>query len=176
MKKLFSEIPCIKGERLILKRIEQRDAEGMSEIANSPSVNKRLPTFLFEKRYEDIHYVIDRLYDECIKESLFLGIYLNDEFCGIAEMYGFRDDMHKVSLGVRLRERFWGRGITAEALRMMIDYLYGETDIEIITASTLVGNKAAAAAARKAGFTLVVHASPEDWGYDEPCPTDKWIA
>ena len=58
---------------------------------------------------------------------------------------------------------------------MMIDYLYGETDIEIITASTMVENQASANVLRKNGFQLVVHAVGEDWGYDAPTIADKWI-
>ena len=54
-------------------------------------------------------------------------------------------------------------------------YLDEETDIEIITASTMVENLASANVLRKNGFTLVVHAVGEDWGYENPTITDKWI-
>ena len=57
----------------------------------------------------------------------------------------------------------------------MIDYLFGKTDIEIITASTMVENKASAAVLTKNDFMLVVHAANEDWGYEQPTVTDKWI-
>jgi RimJ/RimL family protein N-acetyltransferase len=90
-------------------------------------------------------------------------------------LYSFDDSIHKVSVGYRLSEKFWGRGIASEALKMMIDYLYTNTDIEIITASTLPDNQASAEVLRKNGFDLVVHNSPEDWGYEAPLPTDKWI-
>ena len=56
-------------------------------------------------------------------------------FCGLAEMYGFRDDAHKISIGLRTTERSWGKEIGVKVIGMMVDYLYGETDIEIITAS-----------------------------------------
>ncbi len=57
----------------------------------------------------------------------------------------------------------------------MVDYLYGQTDIEIITASTMMENRASARVLEKNGFDLVVRASDEDWGYEEPSPSDKWI-
>ena len=57
----------------------------------------------------------------------------------------------------------------------MVDYLYGETDIEIITASTMIENAASARVLTKNGFDLVVHAVGEDWGYDSPTVADKWI-
>ena len=58
---------------------------------------------------------------------------------------------------------------------MMIDYLYNETDIEIITASTMVENQASARVLTKNGFQMVVHAVDEDWGFERPTVADKWI-
>ena len=175
MKKLFSEIPYIQSDRLTLKMLTEEDADALHEFVNSDVVYKYLPTFLFERKYEDINYVIRHLYDECLKESIILGIFCDGEFCGLAEMYGFRDEYHKISIGYRLSEHFWGKGIASEALSMMIDYLYNETDIEIITASTMVENIASARVLRKNGFDLVVHGVDEDWGYDAPTIVDKWI-
>ncbi len=175
MKKLFSEIPYIQNEHLTLKRLTESDADALQELVNSDIVYRYLPTFLFERKYEDINYVIRHLYDECWKESIILGIFCDGAFCGLAEMYGFRDEYHKISIGYRLSECFWGKGIASEALSMMVDYLYNETDIEIITASTMVENIASACVLRKNGFDLVVHGVDEDWGYNTPTVVDKWI-
>jgi ribosomal-protein-alanine N-acetyltransferase len=174
-KKLFSEIPYLKGKRLTLKRLTRADRSALQELVDSPRIYRYLPTFLFEQKYPDIGYVIDHLYDECWKESIILGVFLGDEFCGLAEMYGYRDPIHKISVGYRLLERYWGKGIAKEALGMMIEYLYDETDIEIITASTMVENQASANVLKKNGFQMVVHAVDEDWGYDKPTVSDKWI-
>lgn len=174
-KKLFSEIPYLKGKRLTLKRLTPADQSGLQELVDSPRVYRYLPTFLFEQKYPDTRYVIDHLYDECWKESIILGVFMENEFCGLAEMYGYRDPIHKISVGYRLLERYWGKGIAGEALEMMIDYLYKETDIEIITASTMIENQASANVLKKNGFQMVVHAVDEDWGYDKPTVTDKWI-
>ena len=89
MKKLFSEIPYIESERLILRKIGEEDAEGLSELTHSPNVYRYLPTFLFEKKYEDVHEVISSLYDECFRESIILGVFMGNVFCGLAEIYGF---------------------------------------------------------------------------------------
>ena len=175
VKKLFSEIPYLHSERLTVRQLRPSDADGLRELTGSPSVYRYLPTFLFEKKYPDIDDVIRQLYEECFRESIILGVFEKERFCGLAEFYGYRDPIHKISVGFRLLERCWGKGIATETLRLMVDYLYGETDIEIITASTMLENQASANVLRKNGFTLVVHAAPEDWGYEKPTPTDKWI-
>ena len=161
--------------RLTLRALSLSDADALEELTNSPEVYRYLPTFLFEKKYADARTVIERLYDECWRESIILGVFEDGDFCGLAEMYGYREEIRKISVGYRLIGRCWGRGIAGEALGLIIDYLYGETDIEIITASTMVENSRSAGVLIKNGFDLVVHAVDEDWGYDKPTVADKWI-
>lgn len=175
MKKLFTEIPYLEGDCVILRAMTPADVPGLRQMTHDDRVYRYLPTFLFEKKYSDIDTVVDRLYTECFQESIILGIFAEDGFCGLAEWYGYRDEMHKISMGYRLRESCWGKGIASEALGLMIEYTYGETDIEIITASTMIENRASARVLEKNGFVLVVHAAEEDWGYPQPTLADKWI-
>ena len=175
MKKLFSEIPYIKTERLVLRKIEETDAEGLSELAHSPNVYRYLPTFLFEQKYEDVHDVIRRLYDECFQESIILGVFMEEEFCGLAEIYGYRENTHKASIGCRFLERSWGKGIATETVRALVRYLTQEAGIETITASTMVENKAISHVVENNHFLLAVSGVKEDWGYAQPTSANKWI-
>ena len=50
LKKLFSEIPFIQDKCLVLKRIEEKDADFLRELTANPNVYKYLPTYLFEKK------------------------------------------------------------------------------------------------------------------------------
>lgn len=175
MKEFFREIPYLTGSRLVLRKITQEDAEGLRALVSSEITYRYLPTFLYEKKYEDIGYVISHLYDECLQDSLILGIFKDNDFCGLGEFYGLRKDIHKISVGYRLLPEYWGKGIASETLGIMLKYLNENTGIEIITASTLPDNQASAHVLMKNGFTLVVSGSDEDWGYEKPLPTDKWI-
>ena len=102
MRRLFSEMPALRGERVLLKRITQQDADSLQRLVDDEEVYRYLPTFLYEKKYPEIRYVIDHLYDECLEESLILGIFMQDEFCGLVEMYGYRESVHSISFGCRL--------------------------------------------------------------------------
>ena len=175
MKILFAEIPVLQGERIVPRKLADGDADGLAALKSSPAVYRYLPIFLFEQKYDDPHTVIRRLYHEGLEQSLILGVFMNGRFCGLAEMYGYREPIHKISVGYRLLEACWGQGIATEALRLMIGELIMERKIEIITASTMVENQASAHVLMKNGFTLVAHAVDEDWGYDQPTLTDKWI-
>lgn len=175
-KKPFSEIPYLQSDKLVLKQLTDKDADALLELAQSKSVYRYLPTFLFEKQYEDMHYVIDHMYTDNFESSIILGIFnKEDTFYGLAEMYGFRDPIHKISVGYRLLESAWGKGIATESLRLMIEYLIEECDIEIITASVMIENQISNGVLEYNGFTLVDSAVEEDWGYDHPVLADKWI-
>ena len=108
----FQSVPTLQSERLILRRLTQADAGALDRVAHSEVVYRCLPAFLYEQKYPDIHRVMDGLYDECLRESLILGIFLmeGESFCGLAEMYGLRNAIHKVSIGYRLAEPYWSKG------------------------------------------------------------------
>lgn len=178
-KKLFSEIPLLEGERIVLGPVVRDDAPALQDLMDNEHVYRYLPTFLFEKQCLDAADAIKRLYGEPFerKESLILGVReaRGGALCGLAEFYGLRDDVHKISVGYRLRESFWGRGLATRSVGLMVGYLYGETDIQIITASTMVENAASARVLEKNGFIRTARGVGEDWGYDQPTIADKWF-
>ena len=177
--KLFGSVPRIVGERVVLDRVVDSDAEALRDLIDNPRVRRYVPTYLFEKQREDVHRTIRLLYGDLFTngESLILAIREKEsgELAGLAEFYGLRDELHKVSVGYRLRECFWGRGFATETARLMVGYLYGKTDIEIITASVMVENPASARVLEKAAFIRTARGVEEDWGFDEPVIVDKFF-
>ncbi|MBR0514866.1 MAG: GNAT family N-acetyltransferase [Clostridia bacterium] len=180
MMKLFDEIPYLEGERIILRKLTENDREALSEMAQSNNIYRYEPTYLLEQQYTDMDELLRDLYGKYFeqKQNLFLGIYLKEnpeELCGLAEFYDFRDHLHMVSIGGRLREKFWKCGIGTEIAKLMSDYLFKETDIEIITASTMVDNKASAHVLEKNGFMTTSNIHKEDWGHAESTDAYRWF-
>ncbi len=179
MKKLFDEIPYMENERVILRRIIDDDAAAIENMVKNDIIYHYEPTYLFERQYTDVHEMIRNLYGECFltKQNLILGIFLkeNAELCGLAEFYDYIEKLHVVSIGIRLRKKYWGKGIATDATRLMSEYLFTETDIEIITASTMSDNKKSQHVLEKTGFIKTQSGKPEDWGYDDPILADKWF-
>lgn len=178
-KKLFSEIPTLTGERIVLDRVVDTDAEALADLIQNQNVQRYLPTYLFEKQHDDVREPIRLMYGDLFqnKESLILAIRMKEtgELAGLFEFYGLRDRLHKISVGYRLREGFWGRGVATEAARLAVGYLYGETDIEIITASVMVENIGSARVLEKCDFIRTARYVEEDWGFPEPTIVDKWF-
>lgn len=177
--KLFSEIPHLEGETVELCRVVDSDAEALADLIGNPNVQRYLPSFLFEKQFEDVHEAIDQIYGGPFfnNESLILAIRDKEtgELAGLAEFYGYVDALHKASVGVRLREQYWNGGICTETLGLMVAYLYDRTDMQMITASVMVDNAGSLRAAEKAGFIRTAHAIEEDWGFDQPVLVDKFF-
>ena len=175
MKKLFPGPPTLTDGRLCLKPLSLSDADDLRSLTQEEAVYRYLPTFLFERKYSQPEDVILRLYDEGLTDSLILGIFREERFRGLMEVYGFREPIRKASVGYRLLQEEWGKGIAAEALRIMIEELLLKRGIEIITASTMLENAASAHVLQKNDFTLVNHAVEEDWGFPTATLADKWI-
>ena len=179
MEKLFDSIPRIEGERILLDRLTYGDIPGLEELTEDETVYSYLPAFLYEKQTDDLHKVIGGLYGELFrrKESLILGVFEKPErkFCGLAEFYGFKESARKTCIGYRLLRRCWGRGIATETVGLMTGWLFSCTDTETVTASTMPANIASARVLEKNGFNLIARNVPEDWGFPEPTPADKWV-
>ena len=177
--KLFDIIPIIRSDDIVLQQVSLQDHEALKKMMDNARVYEYLPTFLLEKQYEDPKAVIKYMYNEAyrLRDSLFLGIYIDGghTFVGLAELYGYDEKLHIVHLGYRLLEEFWGRGLASKTVKLLVDYLYQNTDIEIVSASTLPGNKGSEKVLTRNGFSLVVENSDEDWGFGGMTPTDKWI-
>jgi len=180
MKKLFDEIPYLEGNLLILRKITENDREALQEMAGSNVVYRYEPAYLIEQQYTDMDLLLRDLYGEYFEKklNLFLGIFLKEnpgELCGLAEFYDYRDHLHMVSIGARLREKYWKSGLGTEVAKLMSDYLFAETDIEIITASTMVDNKASAHVLEKNGFMTTHSVRKEDWGHPESTDAYRWF-
>ncbi len=179
-KKLFDEIPYLEGPRIILKQITSENSEALKEMAQNTNVYRYEPTYLIEQQYSDMDLLLQDLYGKYFetKQNLILGIFQKDnpaDLCGLAEFYDYMDHIHAVSIGVRLREKYWKSGIATEVTKLMTDYIFKETDIEIITASTDVDNKASAHVLEKLGFTSMNKIRKEDWGHAESTDAYRWF-
>lgn len=176
---LFQEYPVLEDEMIVLRKMTEEDAGALAEMCAQKEVYRYVPAFLYELKYEDKHTVLAKMDEECFdtKESLLLGVYLKETgaFAGIAEFYAYEPERRKCSIGLRLKQEYWGRGIAVRAETLMIRYLLEQAGIRTITGHIMQENKASAAAAQKSGLEKKYCGIPEDWGFEEPVLIDKYI-
>ena len=180
MMKLFDEIPYLENDSLIIRPLTVKDADAVCEIADNENVYRYLPTFLFEQKYEDKAYMIERLVPEsfAVKDSIILGICLRENpqyVIGLAEIYNYDEQKEKASVGCRLNENYWYKGIAGKSTVMLMDYLFEKTDVRKITAHVMEDNKPSQRALEKLGFERRWEGLCEDWGRGEPVRVCKYM-
>jgi RimJ/RimL family protein N-acetyltransferase len=75
---------------------------------------------------------------------------------GWVNFYHMDEQVKRVSIGICLpEEKTWGRRYGTEAINLLIDCLFGEMELEEISAATWTGNKRMMRCAEKCGFREV---------------------
>ena len=179
MIKLFSEIPYLKSDKIILRPLVPGDLPGLDEMTSDPFVYAFLPPFLYEQKYANKNTMLAVMEEECIrrKESILLAVCpadAPDEFFGLAEIYNYEPQKEKASVGYRLRKEYWGRGYATEITALLTKYLLERTDVRKITAHVMVENAASGKVLAKNGYIPKWRNLTEDWGLGEDVIVDKY--
>ena len=177
---LFDGYPEIADDRMRLGHMKPDDAAALTRMTSNELMYRYLPTFLYELRYEDKGEVLARMDEECFatRESIHLGMYLADEpdeLAGIIEFYNYDEGLAKVSIGYRIDQRHWGKGIGTHALGLAVGYLMGHAGIETITAHVMTEDGASGAVLEKNGFVRETPSIVEDWGLGYPVDVHRFI-
>ncbi len=157
--KIFSHIPTIKTDRLILRALKTSDTDDMFEYSSDPEV----PKYLLWKPHPDIKYTkeqlnrikiqyrIGKFYDWAIEvaEGEFKGKMIGT--CGFTS-FDFLNNSAEV--GYVLNRRFWGKGIVPEALDAVIAFGFDQLIVHRIEAKFIVGNDKSRHVMEKCGMTF----------------------
>ena len=154
--KLFSHIPTLETERLILRGLRVSDAEDMYDYARRPSVTQYLSwnphTDIGETR-EYLTYVGQRyrtgdFYDWGVvdKES--------GRMIGKCGFTSFDHSNDSAEIGYVLNPSFQGKGLATEAVRRVLDFGFVELGLHRIEAHFIEGNTASLRLMERLGMTL----------------------
>lgn len=152
-KSIFSEFPEIITDRLILREINQEDAESIYKILSDPDVIKYDSFELFTEIEQAENLIKWFSEDFNQKQSIFWGICLkeNSEIIGFCrcklEILGVR-----ASIGYDLNRDFWNMGIMTETLKAVTMYAFNTADINRIEATVATQNSASVRVLEKLGF------------------------
>lgn len=152
---LFETYPYLETERLILKKIEASDADGVFNLYSNDEVF-RYCGIIPKHNYETVRKMIghfERDYNK--RQNIKLGIFSKEDsgkFTGIIEMMNFKNKVNMVTVGYFLAEEYWGRGFATEALKKLKDHLFEVAVINRIQAEIMPENTASEKVLLKSGF------------------------
>ena len=89
------------------------------------------------------------------KKEIFLGITLNDNpafLVGVAEMFDYNRDVNMITIGYRLNDQFWGKGIATKTVKAITNYLFNDIGLNRIQAFIMPENTKSLSVLRRNNF------------------------
>lgn len=153
---LFSKIPTLETERLILRRMKTSDAEDMYEYAKRADVTEYLlwePHVCLQQTRDYLHFLQGRyrtgdFYDWAVisrEDKKMIGT------CGFANL-DFQNN--RAEVGYVLNPKYWGQGIAAEAVCRVMDFAFMELNVHRVEARYILGNERSRRVMEKCGMTF----------------------
>jgi [ribosomal protein S5]-alanine N-acetyltransferase len=143
MKNLFEEFPHIETKEITLRKIVETDLDALFEIYNNEKLFNYTP-MMHKKNKATVANMIGHFErDFNKKKTIFLGICLNEvpnKIVGIAEIFDYSRDVNMVTIGYRINESYWNKGIATKTVKVMVDYLFNEIGINRIQAYVMPEN------------------------------------
>ena len=139
----YEQFPHIAGDEITLRKIAASDLDSLFEIYSNEKLFQHSPVML-KKNKDTVSNMIGHFERDFNKrKEIFLGISLNsepDSIVGVAEIFDYSPDVNMITIGYRLNDRFWGKGIATKTVKAMTDYLFNDIGINRIQAYVMPEN------------------------------------
>ena len=141
----------IRTERLSIRSPEIDHTYELTQLINDKDVIKWLSDTPFPYTLNHAEEFIERSQEETLKqESYNLMIFHNGKMLG---GIGLRDFYNKsCQVGYWLGKQYWGNGFATEALKSILDFGFGQLNLEKIYAAYKIGNEGSIRVLAKCGF------------------------
>jgi [ribosomal protein S5]-alanine N-acetyltransferase len=139
----YDQFPHIVGDEITLRKIVPLDLDSLYEIYSNERLFQYSPMML-KKNKETVANMIGHFERDFNKrKEIFLGICLNsnlDSIVGVAEMFDYSADVNMITIGYRLNDKFWSKGIAIKTVKAMAEYLFNDIGINRIQAYVMPEN------------------------------------
>lgn len=139
---------ALKGARLELGPISERDLPALAAAANDESVARNLARLPHPYTAEDARYFFETV---CREETVWRVTAPSGEFAGVIGLRLDEPGGHP-ELGYWLGRAFWGRGYATEAARLVVDFAFRDLAAAKIVSGFFDWNAASRHVLEKIGF------------------------
>lgn len=155
LRDLFDKNLILESERLLLRPIKESDTDDIFEIFSDIEVMKYYDLLPFLTKDDAINQV--EVFRKCLSEKTMVrwGIELKEtgKLIGTCGFFAFSEESLKAEMGYELNRKYWNHGIMSESLKMIMDFIFRETDINRIEAYVEPMNTASLKLLENLGFT-----------------------
>lgn len=152
--KLFTQIPTLETERLILRRILPSDLNDVYDYASNPSVSRFLLWYPHESKKRTVQYL--RLLDKKYKKAEFYdwGVVNKSDgrLIGTCGFTSFDLVNNSAEVGYVLNYAYWGQGLAAEATRAVITFAFEILQVNRVEANFMPENSGSRRVLEKCGM------------------------
>lgn len=159
----FQNLP-LRTERLVLRPLRETDAEALFTIFSDERVMRYWSTPPWTS-HEPAQAMIAADLAQTTRDHLRLGIELVERglLLGTCSLFSINFTCRRAEVGYGLGSFAWGHGYMHEALQTLLDFAFGELDLNRIEADIDPRNGASARTLERLGFTK------------EGCLRERWI-
>ncbi len=154
IKEVFSNIPNLETERLLLRRIELSDAQDMYEYSCDKELTKYLTWASHTSLSETTRYI--RLLEKKYMKGDFwdFGLVFKDtgKFIGTCGFTSFDKDTNSAEIGYVISPEYQRRGLAPEACRAVMKFGFAVFDLDYFAARFIDGNEASRKVMEKLGM------------------------
>ncbi|WP_373782338.1 GNAT family N-acetyltransferase, partial [Jeotgalibaca porci] len=153
-KGIFSNLPTLETERLILRKIAIDDAEDLFAYTSDEAVAKYV-TWNAHQTIQDtkdfIQFVLSR-YASNSPAPWAIVYKETDKVIGTIDFVSWQEHHKVAEVGYALSKAYWSKGIMSEALEAVMKFGFEHLDLVRIQAFCMVENKGSARVMEKAGM------------------------
>ena len=156
-------------DHLSLRMLRLPDADELFAIvdANRERLREWLPWLDDNTTADDTRWFIQTTLDQCAADRGFVcAMLLDGAIVGVVGYNTIRRPSRIAELGYWLAAGATGRGLMTRSCRALIDYAFGELDLNKVEIRAAVGNRRSRAVPERLGFTQEGVLRQTEWLYD----------
>ena len=156
IEEIYGGLPVLETKRLILRKLTNEDLEDMYEYASNEQVTKYV-TWATHRNLEDTKRFLDFALKQYESKSVApWGIEYkeNGRLIGTVDFVSWQPKHNSAELGYVLSQPYWGKGITTEATKKLIQFGFDHMDLVRIQARCFVENIGSERVMEKVGMTF----------------------
>lgn len=146
----------IDAPRVCLRLLLEADVAAVFALFSDPQMERFL-SFRNWRNLDDAHAWYQKARDGVAARKLMQWMLVercSGQVIGASRLFGIREEDGVAEIGYSLMPAYWGQGIMQEALRALLDELFGEFGLRRLEASTDVRNQPSQKLLATLGFAL----------------------
>ncbi len=138
-KDIFNSFPILETDRIILRNLNEKDADKVFEFNSSLEMLKYVPRDPYIKIEEGIEKTKSFIKGFEDKNAIWWAFVLKtekslDKLIGYGGLFDINIEVNKAELGYGLLKEYWGQGIISEVVKKIVNFGICEMDLHKVYA------------------------------------------